>query len=237
MACSGRIACWRAKQMAFSLQPDAPVFDARPAYATFGAGAKACVSNRGDFSRARISLLRLQQQRGNRYVQRFLAVARQREERPGVASEGGEHRTPVLHPTTHSQSSLQRACAGGTWNFEYDGCSMPASLANFLGIDPDNPAGGKDTQFALRIPSSAGGRACDRHDECYQTCHTLGGVAKIACDAQFLNDMLAICAASSESASVKAGCRAWAAAYWEAVSLFGGDAFDERQDQVCNCGT
>ncbi|MBV9301613.1 MAG: hypothetical protein JOY53_05825 [Acidobacteriaceae bacterium] len=128
--------------------------------------------------------------------------------------------------------ALQRACSGGSWTFEYDGCSLPASLASFLGINKDNPAGGSDTQFGLAIPSSSGGRACDRHDECYQTCNPFG---KTFCDMQFLADMLAICAASSESASVKAQCLLWAQAYFDGVVAGGALAFGQRQAQVCGC--
>ncbi len=36
-------------------------------------------------------------------------------------------------------------CEDGKWKYEYDGCSIPAKLANRLGIDGDNPAGGKKT--------------------------------------------------------------------------------------------
>jgi len=131
-----------------------------------------------------------------------------------------------------AQRWLQRACSGGSWDFEYDGCSLPASLASFFGIDKDTPAGGSDTQFGLALPSSAGGQACDRHDECYQTCNPLG---KSGCDARFLADMLAICAASSENASVKASCLAWANAYFAGVSVGGAFAFGQRQGQVCGC--
>jgi hypothetical protein len=137
-----------------------------------------------------------------------------------------------LDTTDSARPSLQRECAGGTWNFEYDGCSIPASIAGALGIDPNNPAGGSDTQFGLAIPSAVGGKACDRHDECYQTCNPFG---KSACDQRFLVDMLSICARSSESPSIKASCVAWANAYFEGVSVGGAFAFGQRQGQVCSC--
>jgi hypothetical protein len=150
-------------------------------------------------------------------------------------------RSLLAHELTHVvqqsrstvQPSVQRACSDGTWINEYDGCSLPAFLAGPLGIkDKNNPAGGSDTQFGLGIPTSAGGKACDTHDECYQTCSLPG---KEHCDQQFGEQMLAICAASSESASVKANCIAKALVYFGGVSVFGDIAFSQRQAQVCGC--
>jgi hypothetical protein len=139
--------------------------------------------------------------------------------------------------------SLQRKCSGakggctdGKWKYEYDGCSVPARLLKnrLLNVDKDNPAGGKDTHFATCLPSHKGGRACDRHDECYQTCNPLG---KSFCDAQILADMLFVCAKSSENAQLKATCVGWATTYYEGLILGGDLAFWERQLQVCRCPT
>jgi hypothetical protein len=164
----------------------------------------------------------------------------------GNECEGcGQTRLAQARLQTASVPSLQRKCSGGAWIFEHDGCSVPSSLAGVLGIDPDNPAGGSDTQFGLKVSSSKGGRACDRHDECYQTCANppIPGIVnpgivfgKSVCDARFLADMLATCATSSESASVKAKCVSWAQAYFGGVSAGGGPAFAKRQAQVCSCG-
>jgi hypothetical protein len=136
-------------------------------------------------------LLQLQQDYGNRYVQRLVALsgtggcgpktdldlASTPTRQPGpdvqrkcscggdaISAGDGENRQ-VQRFRVAGSPVLQRACSGGTWINESDGCSVPANLAGFLGIDPNNPAGGSDTQFGLAIPSSAGGRACDRHDE------------------------------------------------------------------------
>ncbi|NJL13794.1 MAG: hypothetical protein HC913_12855 [Microscillaceae bacterium] len=128
---------------------------------------------------------------------------------------------------------LQRACSGGSWQYEYDGCSVPQSLANIAGIDKDNPAGGTDTHFGLGIPTASGGRACDRHDECYQTCNTPGGRA--ACDRQMYADMMATCHASSAPPPVKKRCQEWALRYYRGLQVFGGSAYRERQQQSCNC--
>jgi hypothetical protein len=129
--------------------------------------------------------------------------------------------------------TIQRACAGGTWQFEYDGCSVPAWISSLLGINKDNPAGGRDTQFAFGIPTSRGGRACDRHDECYQTC----GADKARCDIQMYDDMMAICNASTESYTRKQFCYDWAHLYWNGLFAGGGSAYRERQQQTCRCRT
>lgn len=128
----------------------------------------------------------------------------------------------------------KRGCAGGKWVMEYDGCSMPARLANLFDINKDNPAEGKNTQFALCGPSSKTDRPCDRHDECYQTCNpTLA--AKIACDFRMFTDMLKTCA-NSENFFVRSRCINYANAYYLALqtppALF---AFLERQSEVCPC--
>ena len=135
---------------------------------------------------------------------------------------------PVLQPT------LQRSCVGGNWQFEYDGCSLPSKLANIveiLGGTKDNPAGGIDTHFALAKPTSHGGKACDRHDECYQTC----GSDRNQCNIQMYDDMMAVCESSKDSYTVKQKCYDWAHMYWD--GLFAGSAptFKERQKEVCAC--
>jgi hypothetical protein len=133
-------------------------------------------------------------------------------------------------------TSLQRKCSAQGWNYEYDGCSDPTNvLQKKFNVDKDNPAGGKDTQFATGLPSSKGGRACDRHDECYQTCSWLGPVGKQLCDAQMLADMLLTCAKSSETPAVKAACAGWATTYYEVLALAGDFAFWKRQSEVCRC--
>jgi hypothetical protein len=146
------------------------------------------------------------------------------------------------HIGIYTPRRLQRACVGGVWNVLYDGCSVPDSLAKVLRIDKNNPAGGKDTQFGLGISTSAGGRACDRHDECYQTCCPKvpgsSGPARCGkdfCDQQFLVDLLSICVKSSESAKIKGKCEEWAIAYFEGVQAGGLKAFFEDQIEACSC--
>jgi len=152
----------------------------------------------------------------------------------------------IANVNAASGLSLQRKCSGTSggcssegWKYEYDGCSAPANLLEnrLINVDKDNPAGGKDTHFATCLPSSKGGRACDRHDECYQTCSWLGSIGKQLCDAQMLADMLLICARSSEKAAVKAACVGWATGYYDALTLAGDLAFWQRQLQVCRCPT
>jgi Domain of unknown function (DUF4157) len=140
------------------------------------------------------------------------------------------------YATATLRQSKPGGCVGGQWITEYDGCSLPAMLASAFGIDPDNPGGGKNTQFALSQPSAVTDRACDRHDECYQTCH--GGnlpQAQAACDERMYSDMYKTCSANSENHSIKEKCLAWAFRYYKGLRAFGFSAFLDRQSEVCAC--
>jgi secretory phospholipase A2 len=94
-----------------------------------------------------------------------------------------------------------------------------------------NPAGGPDTTFAKRIPTEIGGVACDRHDECYQTC----GSDRAQCDHQMLLDMQEICARSSGGGDLKVACYRYAQIYYGGLKTFGASAHKNRQDAVCVC--
>lgn len=90
--------------------------EARPTYGASGAEVNPSLSNPGGLACARVSLLRLQQQRGNRYVQRLLAVAGQRQEGPEVAPEAD----PAIErgegqALDSSTRYIARACYKGTW--------------------------------------------------------------------------------------------------------------------------
>ena len=159
----------------------------------------------------------------------------------GAARAGGVHRTAaslargsqrphVDRFKSQAGPLLQRACAGGSWRFEYDGCSLPGVVTSTLGIaDKDNPAGGADTRFGT--PGRYGGRPCDNHDRCYQTC----GSSRAVCDARMLGEMLSVCRRSAASASVKSDCFKWANVYYAGLVAGGGPAHLERQAQVCGC--
>ncbi len=136
----------------------------------------------------------------------------------------------LVHVGQQREGAVQRACVGGRWHFEYDGCSVPTALANFLGIDKDNPAGGADTHFGSKTGASLG-LPCDLHDECYQTC----GSDRSACDRAMLTNMLAVCARSRASAAARAKCRDWAYRYYAGLRVGGASAHRQRQSQVCHC--
>lgn len=124
-------------------------------------------------------------------------------------------------------------CVDGHWNTEYDGCSLPKWIATAYAVDADNPAGGKDTQFALRTPCADGGKACDCHDECYQTYPS----NKATCDTAMKQQMLTTCQASAESNEVKTECYRWAYRYYS-IGLqnpISTSAFKKRQAQVKQC--
>ena len=127
--------------------------------------------------------------------------------------------------------SLQRKCKDGGWDFEYDGCSVPPWVQAYFDIEnKNNPAGGSDTWFSNDERTGA----CDRHDECYQTCNPDSGGRK-SCDVQMYDNMMSACSNSSENEEMKEVCRFWAETYYTGLSIGGGSAWSERQEQVCNC--
>ena len=141
--------------------------------------------------------------------------------------------THVVQQISGVKTDIQRECAADGWKFEYDGCSVPGWLAKAARIDKDNPAGGKDTGFGAKTGANEG-KACDFHDECYQTCDKSVG-AKETCDYKMYLNMIATCNASKEPKSVKEKCLTWAERYYTGLVVGGGSAFDERQKQTCGC--
>lgn len=132
---------------------------------------------------------------------------------------------------SRAEASLQRKCKDGGWEFEYDGCSVPPAVQAYFDIeDKDNPTGGSDTAFSNDERTGA----CDRHDECYQTCNS-GPGARQTCDMRMFDDMMSACNNSSENEEMKELCRNWAHTYYAGLRVGGGSAWNERQEQVCNC--
>lgn len=176
------------------------------------------------------TLLSLQRLAGNGAVAALVNVVVQRAGCGGACdcggTCGGREEAPVV----------QRACADGGWKYEYDGCSVPEA-AQAVGrgqhgaFDKDNPAGGRDTHFALGKSTTEGGVACDRHDECYQSCAT----DRAPCDERMYHDMKAVCAASSENSTVKGRCFQFAAIYYKSLRLGAEAAFKDRKKAVCGC--
>jgi Domain of unknown function (DUF4157) len=144
----------------------------------------------------------------------------------------------LAHELTHvvqQGENIKRKCNDKTkkWDFEFDGCSVPSFVASIIGAaDKDNPAGGKDTQFGL-LKNLDG--PCDKHDRCYQTCNSSPD-SKDKCDDNMFSNMVAVCNASTESKPIKEKCHKFAQLYFKGLKAFGGNAFSERQDQVCSCG-
>jgi hypothetical protein len=126
--------------------------------------------------------------------------------------------------------SVAGECVNRKWKFEYDGCSKPWFIPNAVNFNYNNPTRGKDTHFA-KCESEPGGRACDRHDECYQTY----GSDRSKCDAKFAHNMYLICNGSKEGPKVKDRCYLWAKRYFQAVNLFAGSAFRRQQKRVGKC--
>jgi hypothetical protein len=141
-----------------------------------------------------------------------------------------------------SSELVQRECIEESgqpnyWKYEYDGCSLPAKYAlsvgefALAGAAKDNPAGAGNTAFALGVRTTKGGVACDRHDECYQSCTT----NKDQCDSRMLADMNEICAKASPY--VRQRCFAAALLYYQGLKQLpqAQKAFDDRKAQVCAC--
>jgi hypothetical protein len=141
-----------------------------------------------------------------------------------------------------SGAQLQRKCKPLSrglkfeWELEYDGCSGPDGLFGRVlenAFHPDNPAKGKDTQFAEAIPSLISGKPCDRHDECYQTCHHGDESAKEKCDKRMVEDMIDICFDAKGKESKK--CFRWAKIFRWILREHAGKAYRDRQEEVCRC--
>ena len=150
-----------------------------------------------------------------------------------------EHGTsPPIQRST--DSSIQRACTGEGWKFEYDGCSLPARAAaqigglEFGGAAKDNPAGADDTRFAHNKSTREGGDVCDRHDECYQTCDPNPAHRK-RCDDQMYTDMKRVCNNSKADIATKQRCLTYALSYWLGLRSLGWPAHGKRQEAVCGC--
>lgn len=202
-----------------------------------------------------LEILQLQRAVGNRAVADTLSgiLAIQRRGCEGACGCGGTCGGWNEERADDSPVTVQRKCVETghdhrtgsqtrEWDFEYDGCSLPERLAvdvggvTLGGLTKDNPAGGRDTRFALGKPTSEGGVACDRHDECYQTC----GADREACDQRIHHDMKEICAKSSESAKIKDSCRRYAGLYYAGLLTLGdsplaGRPYSKRQKEVCTC--
>jgi RHS repeat-associated protein len=73
--------------------------------------------------------------------------------------------------------------------------------------------------------------ACRNHDRCYDICR----VNKLDCDVQFYWDMHHECERLLLEPHLYLACLDAATAYFGAVVLFGGDAFDAAQRKSCKC--
>ncbi len=72
--------------------------------------------------------------------------------------------------------------------------------------------------------------ACNAHDVCYGTC----GSDKLACDLEFLDDMLTLCSETFDDLCLYSACRDRAFLYAALVLVGGQGAFDSAQDAACS---
>jgi hypothetical protein len=156
---------------------------------------------------------------------------------------GSRAARPAIAVHSVPSTVIQRECVddgGGAshWKYEYDGCSLPARFAVTMGdftlggaTAKDNPAGAENTAFALMKPTTSGGVACDRHDECYQSCTT----TKEQCDNRMYADMKEICAKASPY--VRQKCYSAAVLYYQGLRRLpqADEAFQYRKRAVCAC--
>ena len=85
----------------------------------------------------------------------------------------------------------------------------------------DSPCG---AEGGTKFPAFGFGRACDKHDRCYEKC----GANRLSCDLDFCSNLQKSC-----GLRVNAPCRIVAIQYCEAVLAFGGGAFNGAQDGAC----
>lgn len=111
-----------------------------------------------------------------------------------------------------------------------NGCGAAAmgggNLFTNCGLIPPTIPGGLLTPYCFTLP-------CDLHDICYGTC----GADKAQCDQNFLADMLDVCSKAAPNNPVGYSfCAARAYAYYNAVSIFGGNlAYVPAQAAACVC--
>jgi len=138
----------------------------------------------------------------------------------------------------------------------YDGCSGGLVADVYLHAtgmysgNRDNPTPGDGTGSFSEAPSvpDPPALACDRHDDCYQTCDSDSG-ARQACDKRFREDMNRTCAGLEGIVLVSdpeepdgmvevprsSVCQTFAEIYHFAVQQLGDGAFEDGQRRHCKC--
>ncbi|MDY7093752.1 MAG: carboxypeptidase regulatory-like domain-containing protein [Acidobacteriota bacterium] len=118
--------------------------------------------------------------------------------------------------------------------------TWPVDCPNRSTFRPPNPGNGCGSPvLPLPVPedpnigceNASFTPACNTHDMCYDRCRSDQGT----CDAQFLADMRAACAAGCSNILARAFCRANADRYFSAVSSFGGLPWFNAQRNACQC--
>jgi hypothetical protein len=130
-----------------------------------------------------------------------------------------------------------------TRDIEYDGCSLPDLLNEYLAgpgateDDKDNPGGAHDTWFSDRSIHGTQTRdyeptlPCDVHDKCYQTC----GTNRVACDDALFAAGEAVCRNSMQRGERFERCLAGVERARTLLPPFSQAAFDQRQQEYCAC--
>jgi hypothetical protein len=154
---------------------------------------------------------------------------------------------PIPNSIAPARAAIQRKCNPRTrqWETDYSGCSFHWTLMVTFGVrDPNNPAvglrkpanpsgEGTDTRFATESRDGP----CDKHDACYQKCWPSESkeAAKKACDDQFYQDMLDVCASADKKALTR--CKDAARVYHFGVKKWGAGPFRRNQQRSCDCKT
>ncbi len=169
---------------------------------------------------------------------------------------------PIENPQCRpvSQVPAPHLCRQNNAAYFVDGCSIPQQIQAGLGLDRNNPVGGRaglvPTTFGVdqawvSTPAAIAGLPCNQHDKCYKTCNA----GKEACDARFDTDLMRVCGTAYPHQficpwqfppNVQPGkCpayfleRPWCATVSDlmvaAVRGFAGDAYTANQNRHCEC--
>jgi hypothetical protein len=141
------------------------------------------------------------------------------------------------HTPTHANTTAMRP-GSGCMLLNHDAtCPLGTKKQTKPGNVPTiNGCGAEGSN--LPIPQGYGKAdftpGCNQHDICYEDCHR----PKDACEDEFHNNLNQICAATYPgklNALFRYGCYERAYVFYQAVSLFGGDAWVAAQQKACEC--
>ena len=149
------------------------------------------------------------------------------EERGGLNVYVFLHNEPLASSDLHGLRRWRRCPEGQVWkqkeNGEIpdpDGCSVPPEIAPALPGNPNDPTGNCSFEYA-----------CNQHDLDYSDCDK----SRASADWDFYRAMVSACMECDLSFTQRFSCLWFAARYYEAVVVFGGGPYRNRQEKNCEC--